>query len=363
MHVLTTVDAVGGVWTYALELARALPDVEFSFAQMGPRPNETQRAEVESLCNVRLFESDFLLEWQENPWVDVDESSHWLLELERDLRPDVVHLNGYSHGALLFASDIRKIVVAHSCVLSWWQAVKGENAPREWREYERRVEGGLSAANKVVAPTKAFGREIKRIYNLQNEVQTVYNGAAPIACEPQKREPFVLAAGRAWDEAKNFAVLGEAAASVPIKLAGEAHDFNAPHIELLGRLSREELQFQLARARVFAHPALYEPFGLGVLEAAQSGCALVLSDIPTLRELWDGAAIFCQPRDANDWTQTLEFLMNDERECANLGERAGQRAAEYSREAFVKNYRALYERLSPSRQLKPSFWSRLNPTR
>ena len=34
-------------------------------------------------------------------------------------------------------------------------------------------------------------------------------------------------------------------------------------------------------------PARYEPFGLSILEAALSGCALVLGDLPSLRELWD----------------------------------------------------------------------------
>ena len=348
MHVLTSVDAVGGVWTYQLELARALPDARFSFAQMGPRPSDAQRKEVAALPNVELFESDWKLEWQAEPWEEVDRSGEWLLELERELKPDLVHLNGYSHGALPF--KVPKMIVAHSCVLSWWQAVKNEPAPDVWREYERRVESGLSTANAVVAPTNAFGRQLKRIYDLRHEVQTIHNGAAPFKTEPQPREPFVLCAGRAWDEAKNFAVLEDAAAQVPIRLAGEAGDFDAPNIELLGRLERAELETQLQRAAVFAHPALYEPFGLGILEAAQAGCALVLSDIPTLRELWDGAAVFCPPRDANDWTQTLGFLMNHESERLDLSRRAKERAAKYSREAFGNGYRALYEQLVPPRR-------------
>ena len=344
MHVLMTVDAVGGVWTYALELARALPDVRFSFAQLGPRPNDAQRAEVEFLPNVTLFESDWKLEWQHEPWEDVDKSGEWLLELARELKPNLVHLNGFSHGALPFATP--KIVVAHSCVLSWWRGVKGENAPREWEQYKYRATLGLDVADAIVSPTSAFGCETERLYHPYPEIQTIHNGAAPSPFEhPEMREPFVLAAGRAWDEAKNFAVLQEAAASVCIKLAGDAGEFRAGNIQLLGRLTRAELQNQLARAKVFAHPALYEPFGLGVLEAAQSGCALVLSDIPTLRELWDGAAIFCPPRDANDWTQTLKFLLSNERESANLASRALERAKRYSRESFGESYRALYERL------------------
>lgn len=348
MHVLTSVDAVGGVWTYQLELARALPDVRFSLAQLGPRPSDAQRKEVAALPNVELFESDWKLEWQAEPWEDVDRSGGWLLELERELKPDLVHLNGYSHGALPF--KVPKMIVAHSCVLSWWRAVRDEPASREWEEYEYRVKFGLDVADSVVAPTAAFGHEIKRLYHPYSKIQTIHNGAAPSRTVPQPREPFVLCAGRAWDEAKNFAVLEDAAAQVPIRLAGEAGDFDAPNIELLGRLERAELETLLARAAVFAHPALYEPFGLGILEAAQAGCALVLSDIPTLRELWDGAAVFCPPLDANDWTQTLEFLISNERERLDLGQRAKERAAKYSREAFGESYRALYEQLVPPRR-------------
>ena len=40
--VLMTADAVGGVWTYALDLVRALPEVEFALATMGRRLSESQ---------------------------------------------------------------------------------------------------------------------------------------------------------------------------------------------------------------------------------------------------------------------------------------------------------------------------------
>lgn len=43
---------------------------------------------------------------------------------------------------------------------------------------------------------------------------------------------------------------------------------------------------------IYVHPALCEPFGLAVVEAAQAGCALVLSEIAPLRENWEGAALF-----------------------------------------------------------------------
>src|SRR5690606_2593599 len=65
VKVLMTVDAVGGVWTYAVTLCRALVPhgVEVVFACMGPPPAPQQGAAVLDLPNVRIYVSDCRLEW------------------------------------------------------------------------------------------------------------------------------------------------------------------------------------------------------------------------------------------------------------------------------------------------------------
>src|SRR5439155_1168938 len=64
------------------------------------------------------------------------------------------------------------------------------------------------------------------------------------------------------------------------------------HLSAVGQIGSLALRRLYAEASIYAWPARYEPFGLSVLEAALSGCALVLGDIPSLRELWEGAAWF-----------------------------------------------------------------------
>ena len=137
--------------------------------------------------------------------------------------------------------------------------------------------------------------------------QVIANGSSPpVAGPPPPKEPFVLAAGRMWDEAKNLSGLDRAAARLPwpVLAAGPlsapspaAPPVVARHVRALGQLGSSELAEMRLRASVFAAPALYEPFGLAILEAAADRCALVLGDIPSLRELWDGAARFVDPRD------------------------------------------------------------------
>ena len=64
---LLTADPIGGVWTYALDLARAsgTRQVEVVLATMGAALRAEQRAEAEQLPNVELHESEFALEWMD----------------------------------------------------------------------------------------------------------------------------------------------------------------------------------------------------------------------------------------------------------------------------------------------------------
>src|SRR5438046_623657 len=102
MKVLLTTDTIGGVWTYALELAASLGrrGVAVSIAASGGRLSPEQRRAVRRLSNLQVFESDFKLEWMPDALDDVAAAGEWLLGLADGLKPDVVHLNSYSHAAL-----------------------------------------------------------------------------------------------------------------------------------------------------------------------------------------------------------------------------------------------------------------------
>src|SRR5262245_35733789 len=64
------------------------------------------------------------------------------------------------------------------------------------------------------------------------------------------------------------------------------------NVRVLPQQEEKQLAQTLARTAIYAATSQYEPFGLAPVEAALSKCALVASDIPSFRELWDGAAGF-----------------------------------------------------------------------
>ena len=349
-RILMTADAVGGVWTYALELARALASerVKIALAVMGPPPTPAQRAEAGRLTNLTLHEAPFALEWMDDPWVDVDRAGDWLLELAEDFRPEVVHLNGYAHAALPWAAPV--VVVAHSCVFSWWSAVRPDAVPPSYKEYRRRVAEGLAAAALVVAPTAAMLAALTEHYGESAAGWVIHNAGDARRFVPGPKKPQILAAGRAWDEAKNLAGLNAVAPQVrwPIHLAGECHHPDGggtarfDHVHCLGKLDAARMRARLAESAIYALPARYEPFGLSALEAGLSGCALVLGDIPSLREVWGDAAVFVTPGDQAALARNLNALIDDQARWNDLGQRARARALEFTPAKMTARYLEAY---------------------
>lgn len=316
-HVLLTADAVGGVWTYAGDLSRALSErgVQVSLALMGPSPSDAQREELAGIPGVEVFERPFSLEWMDDPWDELEAAGEWLLALEKDLHPDVIHLNGFCHAALAWRAPV--LVTGHSCVLSWWRAVYGTDAPAKWDRYADAVARGLRAAGLVVAPTTAMLAMLDFHYGPLPRTRVIPNGryagrldesARAGPHRPSSGEPLVLTVGRVWDQAKNIEAVRAVAPFIswPVSIAGESRRFgeNESHeksARYLGRLTSRELTAWMRRASIFALPARYEPFGISILEAALGGCALVLGDIRSLREVWATRRCTCRPTIAARW--------------------------------------------------------------
>ena len=350
--ILMTTDTVGGVWTYAIELSHALQrrGVGVTLAAIGRTSSDQRRA----AGDLPLVERDFKLEWMDDSWADVAASGEWLLELCEILQPDVVHLNGYAHGALPWPAPA--IVVGHSSVLGWYDAVRTARAPAMFHRYREETSRGLRAADLVVAPSRMMLEAVARHYGRPRRARVIPNGSAAPAQRSPRKEPFVLAAGRFWDEAKNLRALDEAApgCSWPVYVAGDARhpdggEACAANVRLLGPLSPGELAAWMAQAAIYALPALYEPFGLSVLEAALSGCALVLGDLESLRELWSGMAVFVDPRDPEALAAALRRLSQDASERTRLGQLSRARALAMAPDLMAAQYLSAYRSLRAPR--------------
>ncbi len=353
LKILMTADAAGGVWQYSVDLVEGLLQHggQVLIATMGPRPSAEQKGQLRATTRVTLAESDYALEWTTNPWNDVEAAGKWLLELAGSFGADLVHLNGYSHAILPWCKPV--VITAHSCVYSWWKAVHKCAPGAEWAEYKRRVTEGLAACDRVIAPSAYMAQAIEEEYGVAREkIQVIHNFSRTARREGATKEDFLLAAGRMWDPAKNLSLLEAIAPELDweIRIAGsdrgpDGWAEKTRAIRGLGVLPHAQLLQEMERASIFVHPALYEPFGLAVLEAAQRRCCLVLSDIPSLRELWEGAAVFVNPRQPEDWIRELNRVLGDSAERQTMARRAFSRAGKYRNGTALHAYWKVYTSL------------------
>jgi glycosyltransferase involved in cell wall biosynthesis len=332
---LITLDAVGGVWRYAIDLASGLVEMgrPVCFAGFGPAPDAAQRAEAEALGP--LDWGPYTLDWMASGPEEVAGAGHWLAALAARRGAGVIQCNLPS-----LAADIPPgppvVAVSHSCLASWFEAVRGTGVPPEMRWIHDLAAAGLARADAVVAPSASHAAAMARLYGGLPEVQVVHNagrGTVPAA----RPVEVIVAAGRWWDEGKDGATLDLAARDCvwPVCMLGADRGPNGARLEIYhaehpGHLGYSRAARRIAGAGIFVSPSLYEPFGLAVLEAARAGVPLVLSDIPTFRELWDGAALFFPPRDAGALAATLDRLAADDERRAELGWAAQLRAARYT---------------------------------
>jgi glycosyltransferase involved in cell wall biosynthesis len=355
MKVLITADAVGGVWQYSTELAAGLSrlGIESVLALMGPAASDEQK-QAAAIPGVELIDTGLALDWLAEDGAALCDAGAAIRALASDTGCSLVQLNTPALAAGT-RFDIPVVAVQHSCVATWWEAVQGSELPEDfaWRTELNRA--GLHAADAVVTPTAAFGEMVRRRYGLAQAPRTVHNGRTPPKVAESAPHDFVFTAGRLWDEGKNLGTLDAAARSisVPIRAAGPLTGPNGAkvmfeHLHCLGNLGEAELARWLSARPVFVSTALYEPFGLAVLEAASAGCPLILSDIPTFRELWDDVAIFVPARDQEGFTRAIANLVGDDFERAVMGRAARERALRFTPDAMAAQMASLYRGLLPA---------------
>ena len=120
-----------------------------------------------------------------------------------------------------------------------------------------------------------------------------------------------------------------------------------PDVHFTGELSQAQIAELLSQASVYIGTSCYEPFGLAPLEAALSGCALLLNDIPSFRELWGDAALYFKYNDATDLGQKLFYLKENPEIQNKYGQLAYKTACEkFSTQRMLTEYEHLYQNVA-----------------
>ncbi len=362
MHALITADAMGGVWTYVRELVTGLSrrGVRVTLVSFGEIPTAAQTAWMESLENVDFRPTAFRLEWMQDVVTDFDASSEYLASIVREVKPDILHLNQYCYGDLQV--DIPIVVVAHSDVVSWWVGVHGHQPqPNDWIDWYRIVvTRGIEGADFVVAPSTWMMEALGSYYARPERASVIYNGRNHQLFNPLvTKQRFALSVGRLWDKGKQLSLFRGLQSPIPVYVAGsDDHPDGSSSssirnfgdaIKFKGVQNEAQLCKLYSRASIYAAVSRYEPFGLALLEAAFSRCAIVANDIPSFREIWGDSICYFRTNDPQDLEQKIEWLASDEAARRQFGQSSYEHAmARYTADRMVEQYLDLYRALVPA---------------
>jgi glycosyltransferase involved in cell wall biosynthesis len=185
----------------------------------------------------------------------------------------------------------------------------------------------------------------------------IYNGRTPSLFDPnQPKEDFTLSVGRVWDAGKQMSLLLASEMPGRVCMVGwqqepgrESKDNllkKRSNIELLGPRSQDELRALFEQAAIYAGPSRYEPFGLAPLEAALSGCALVMNDNPVFHELWGDSALYFRENDSADLARAIEYFRRNPALRNEFARRSHRRACEkFTAQRMVEQYESAYQEL------------------
>jgi glycosyltransferase involved in cell wall biosynthesis len=340
-RILFTVDPNGAAWAFTSSLARAisLRGNEVVVASFGPEPSAERRQEMEQ-DGVKL--TVIALAGPTTDPTFVAGARHALEMLVEELGPSVVQIDRCVFGDLDL--EVPKVLtVAADRTL---RVARGRGPARK----------GLLGADAVVSPTRALAEEISRRFEYRRPIAVIQPGAilgdAPVSVVPgKKRGSGVMFYGRTDEKADGFDVLLEASRRLgpefPIRIAGEGNRPPLPEwVTDLGWLDANGRAAAFEKSEIVVLPSRDEPFGLLSAEAARTGCALLLSDVPTHHELWNGAATFVKPDDPAALAEALRSLVGDTRKREECSRMCRARAlAGFGADRMVDEHLDVYRRI------------------
>lgn len=272
----------------------------------------------------------------------------WIIKYARNV--DLIHTNNYNacFPSLIAAKLLRKPIVCHV------HEVYG----KKWFDMRGFILGTLSMLverfqichdyDKFIFFSRHMRDSAVKIGVPLEKTEVIKPGVNFKKFKVVKKEPYVLFVGNLIKR-KGLDYLMEVAKEldyVKFLIVGKGKERKrletiAPrNVEFLGYVSEKKLIDLYAKALIFCLPSLGEGFGLVLLEAMASGCAIV-STIPL-----DYEGLKVAPHDVKGLKDAIESLIKNRKIAKIMGRENRKKAKEYDWEKFIHRLMHIYKELT-----------------
>lgn len=142
---------------------------------------------------------------------------------------------------------------------------------------------------------------------------------------------LIIVGGKGWYFEKIFETVKECELEDSVKFAGYVEDRDLPGY--------------YNAATCFVFPSLYEGFGIPLLEAMKSGCPVITSNISSMPEVVEDAAMLVSPASTQELAEAMNRLITLPELRAELSEKGLAQSKKFSWNHAAHELRALFEKL------------------
>lgn len=119
--------------------------------------------------------------------------------------------------------------------------------------------------------------------------------------------------------------------------------YQVENVKLIKTVNNEELISFYSGADLFVFPSLYEGFGLPPLEAMACGCPVVVSNISSISEILEDAAVYFNPYSIDEISKTIAKVLLDEDLKKRLRDKGFLQKAKFSIEKMCSKYLQIFK--------------------
>ena len=266
--------------------------------------------------------------WVEEPSAKYSVWEHF--SLARKAKADGVELFHSPHYTLPLMVDCPSIVTIHDLIhlkfqkyFPTWKVQAAKYVMKQATQKARRIIAVSETTREdLLQWFPGISEKVRMIYNRLS--QEWFQAPPPIDLKDLGiPSDFLLYVGN-FKKHKGIDTFIEAyrrRADLPmLVLVGQGHQMDhelsakilgTPNVRLLGFADGKFLRKLYSQAILFVFPSLYEGFGYPPLEAMASGCCVLSSDAPAMKEVLGSAAEFFERGNAEELLSKIELLLTD----------------------------------------------------
>lgn len=278
------------------------------------------------------------LGFKNDHWKVVETDIHWHSVEEQVTFPQVLNkenldLMHFPYFSLPIFYTRPFVVTIHDLIINHFPTGKASTLPYPFYRlkrigYDFVINHAIRISKKIIVPLNAVKDDVRQMFDVQEDkIVVTYEGSSNLKSQSSnvKFKNYFLYVGNAYPH-KNierlidaFVLFKKENPDVKLVLVGKDDYFyhrlhekvekrNLDSIVFKHNVSDEELFALYANALAFVSPSLMEGFGLPPLEAMKSDCPVLVSDIPSFREVCLDAAYYFDPGDTTAIKEQLDFV-------------------------------------------------------